>query len=573
MNTQFRTLFTFLLSVLLLSSLHADNNLRHQKDSLLNIVANAEGKAKLNAYKTISEWLFYKQSQGIDTLITYLDNYQKEARKQESIMDEGWARATALSALLNAAHYEGIFKRIDEDLAFFSKNEFWATYYTNYRRLINAYFRNGQKEKALQKNQEMYDYAKKNNHTIGISNALLQMGELYLRTERLEEAKKCFEECLATERQSDKITKMRITVYFHVANSYVALNDFDKAEVLLKEWENDLKKYEADTGKKETAYWVDLYGIYLQFYANKEEWNKIEPYCQLIEGMTMNVGLKKSIANYRARALMAKKEYQKAFEQAEISHAASLELGDLHSITQSLKLKATLLSYLENPDAAKQSIDSLLLTKDSLFNLATNKQLNEIRTVYEVDKLTSEKEIIRQRWMIAVAISLLLLAVLAINMIYSRRLKKKNKTLFLQIKELTNKEKAVEQCLRSRPEETLSQEMLLFRRASDYLLADRFFTKPDLNRRKLADLVGSNETYLADAIREATGETFSSYISTLRLQYALELFETQPDISLDSVAIDTGYGSYSPFYRAFIKKYGITPSEYRKLSLSKSTSQ
>ena len=566
MSTLFRTLFTCLLSVLSLSLLHADNDLRQQKDSLLKIVAKAEGKAKLDAYKSISNWLFYKQAQEVDTLIYYLDIYQKEARKQESIMDEGWARATALSALLNAAHYDGIFKRIDEDLLFFAKNEFWATYYTNYRRLINAYSRNGQKEKALQKNQEMYEYAKKNNHTIGISNALLQMGELYLRTERLDEAKKCFEECLATERQSDKISKMRITVYFHVANSYVALNEFDKAQVLLKEWENDLKKYEAETGNKEIAYWVDLYGIYLQLYANKEEWNKIEPYCQLIEGMTMNVGLKKSIANYRARALMAKKEYQKAFEQAEISHAASLELGDLHSITQSLKLKATLFSYLENHDSAKQSIDSLLLTKDSLFNIESNKQLNELRTVYEVDKLTAEKAIIRQRWIIAVAISLLLLALLAINMVYSRRLHQKNKTLFLQIQELTQKEKAVEQCLRSRPEETLSQEMVLFRRASDYLLADKLFTDPELNRRKLADLIGSNETYLADAIREATGETFSAYISTLRLQYALELFETQPDISLDSVAVDTGYGSYSPFYRAFIKKYGITPSEYRKLA-------
>lgn len=566
MSTLFRTLFTCLLSVLSLSLLHADNDLRQQKDSLIKIVAKAEGKAKLDAYKSISNWLFYKQAQEVDTLIYYLDIYQKEARKQESIMDEGWARATALSALLNAAHYDGIFKRIDEDLLFFAKNEFWATYYTNYRRLINAYSRNGQKEKALQKNQEMYEYAKKNNHTIGISNALLQMGELYLRTERLDEAKKCFEECLATERQSDKISKMRITVYFHVANSYVALNEFDKAQVLLKEWENDLKKYEAETGNKEIAYWVDLYGIYLQLYANKEEWNKIEPYCQLIEGMTMNVGLKKSIANYRARALMAKKEYQKAFEQAEISHAASLELGDLHSITQSLKLKATLFSYLENPDSAKQSIDSLLLTKDSLFNIESNKQLNELRTVYEVDKLTAEKAIIRQRWIIAVAISLLLLALLAINMVYSRRLHQKNKTLFLQIQELTQKEKAVEQCLRSRPEETLSQEMVLFRRASDYLLADKLFTDPELNRRKLADLIGSNETYLADAIREATGETFSAYISTLRLQYALELFETQPDISLDSVAVDTGYGSYSPFYRAFIKKYGITPSEYRKLA-------
>jgi AraC-like DNA-binding protein len=42
-----------------------------------------------------------------------------------------------------------------------------------------------------------------------------------------------------------------------------------------------------------------------------------------------------------------------------------------------------------------------------------------------------------------------------------------------------------------------------------------------------ADRLGTNESYLADAIREATGDTYSNYITNMRLQYSLELLNNQ----------------------------------------------
>jgi AraC-like DNA-binding protein len=75
--------------------------------------------------------------------------------------------------------------------------------------------------------------------------------------------------------------------------------------------------------------------------------------------------------------------------------------------------------------------------------------------------------------------------------------------------------------------------------------------------------------YLADVIRETTGETYSAYISGLCLQYALTLLNEQPGMTPDAVAVDSGHGSYSPFFHSFTKKYSITSSKYRKMSAAK----
>jgi len=96
--------------------------------------------------------------------------------------------------------------------------------------------------------------------------------------------------------------------------------------------------------------------------------------------------------------------------------------------------------------------------------------------------------------------------------------------------------------------------------------AEHLFTHPDLERRALADRLGTNERYLADAIHQQAGETVGTYIARQRLQYALELLGTHPELTLEAVAIDSGHPSYSTFYRAFGKMYGMSPSEYRRIS-------
>lgn len=195
-----------------------------------------------------------------------------------------------------------------------------------------------------------------------------------------------------------------------------------------------------------------------------------------------------------------------------------------------------------------------------------SKQIDELRAQYEVDRHIAEKESNRHRLFLAIVACVLLLLALLIYILYSRRLKQKNRMLYNQVQELVRNEKAAENCLFTRPEESLSKEMLLFRKISEYVRTYKPFTNNDINRKALADAVGTNEMYLAEAIKAGTGETFSEYIGNVRLQYAIDILNNDPKITFENLAIDAGYGSYSQFFRSFSKKYGINPSEYRKLA-------
>jgi len=146
----------------------------------------------------------------------------------------------------------------------------------------------------------------------------------------------------------------------------------------------------------------------------------------------------------------------------------------------------------------------------------------------------------------------LLAIALRIWIYLNRQIKRKNRTLAVHIRELQH-------------EQELSREMQLFRKLNALMENEKPFISPELDRPALARLLGTNEKYLADAVQEGARTTVASYISDCRLACSLSLFTEKPHLSMDMIAEKSGYGSYSAFFRAFTKKYGMAPSEYRRL--------
>jgi len=62
---------------------------------------------------------------------------------------------------------------------------------------------------------------------------------------------------------------------------------------------------------------------------------------------------------------------------------------------------------------------------------------------------------------------------------------------------------------------------------------------------------------------DTTGLTFSAYVTEMRMEEAVKML-TSTDITVEEVFYACGYNTKSTFYRAFTKKYGCTPKEYRK---------
>lgn len=100
----------------------------------------------------------------------------------------------------------------------------------------------------------------------------------------------------------------------------------------------------------------------------------------------------------------------------------------------------------------------------------------------------------------------------------------------------------------------------------DLVLKERLFLDSDLTRDKVVQLSGMNRNRLAKVVQEYSGTNFSGFINLLRLEYSLALLEKK-DLTVESVALDSGFGNVRTYHRIFKERFGMTPTEYREASL------
>ena len=84
-----------------------------------------------------------------------------------------------------------------------------------------------------------------------------------------------------------------------------------------------------------------------------------------------------------------------------------------------------------------------------------------------------------------------------------------------------------------------------------------------LNVRSLKLHCRIRDNNISSRFRYVTGVTIKGYIEELRLE-AAEFLLCERAISIFDVAASVGYSHPQTFYRAFQRKYGCTPAEYRE---------
>lgn len=85
----------------------------------------------------------------------------------------------------------------------------------------------------------------------------------------------------------------------------------------------------------------------------------------------------------------------------------------------------------------------------------------------------------------------------------------------------------------------------------------------ELSLLKVAEYVGLNEKYFTNRFTKETGETFSTYLTKIRMQKARELLKTT-NFKIYEIAEMVGYRSVEHFNRMFKKMNDISPAQYRK---------
>ena len=257
-------------------------------------------------------------------------------------------------------------------------------------------------------------------------------------------------------------------------------------------------------------------------------------------------------------------QYSQALEYAgECVRAYSEAGGWISYYIDALELEAELLAETGDYASAYGRAGIIRHLKDSLASQQLAIQLSEFYTLYEVDRLEAQ----RQKHSIIIAMTsslcLLLLVLIMIFSMYSRRLARKNRSLYNSIRENMRKEKEQSGMRQFVPLDNISEERKLYYRLCGLMDEEQLFRDSNLKRSSLAQQLGTNEKYLTNAVTEGAGKTVSGFITEYRLNYSISLLSDK-GLSLEEIAEMSGFGAYSSFFRAFSRKFGMTPHEYRK---------
>ncbi len=104
------------------------------------------------------------------------------------------------------------------------------------------------------------------------------------------------------------------------------------------------------------------------------------------------------------------------------------------------------------------------------------------------------------------------------------------------------------------------QEPVIIRKAKHYI--GEYFGS-SISLQEVSDYVGLNSSYFSDYFKRMTNQTFSQYLTEIRIRHAKHLL-LEGGISLDDIAEQIGYRDKKYFSKMFKKETKYTPGEYKK---------
>lgn len=358
-------------------------------------------------------------------------------------------------------------------------------------------------------------------------------------------------------------------------NTIVSTQEYEEAESWLRRSEEEFHIFEqeGDTAVNNEYGGIIslLWASHLQITGHPKE------AAQVYDSIPSNSFTYPNVLSYGLIYLMNSGRYAEAadmYNRIDSTYAsADSSLFTLDAINDMLRLR-----YLANRFAgrtaealsfADKSFDAL----GPALNWQKKNDAAELAVIYqthekelELNKAQAETRIHRILLIAATLIILLICFLLWRLYIHNKELTAKNRRLLEDIEQREREEKQTIEQMKALPEETLTANQKLFRRICELMDSpDRIYTDMALDRGRLAQLLGTNEHYVTDAISACSGgKSVNSFLNEYRLRYAAHLLATTND-SVALIAELSGFAR-SSFFRIFSDAYGMSPSEYRKVA-------
>lgn len=88
----------------------------------------------------------------------------------------------------------------------------------------------------------------------------------------------------------------------------------------------------------------------------------------------------------------------------------------------------------------------------------------------------------------------------------------------------------------------------------------------DLSLDELAEILAVNASYLSYIFKKETGSTVVQYLTSLRMEQACRLLKNRPDLTLEEIALQSGYNSTTYFHKIFRSRFGISPRQWQQMN-------
>lgn len=239
--------------------------------------------------------------------------------------------------------------------------------------------------------------------------------------------------------------------------------------------------------------------------------------------------------------------------------------------------------YLENKDSLL-TYDKRKGIADLNFQMQLNRANNQVRTLSY--KRRTDRMVL---W--AVVVFAGIIAVVLVFLVRSyRQLRQKNRKLYeknvafinemRKARQLQHLHAAPEACRDGGGEATAKEKYsgsrlgddtraLLERRISDIIDNSDEMYETSFSLRKLADRVGSNQSYVSQVVNEKYGKSFNTLLGECRINEACRRMgdaEHYGHYTIEAIAKSVGFKSRTSFAASFKKITGLTPSTYQRMA-------
>lgn len=214
--------------------------------------------------------------------------------------------------------------------------------------------------------------------------------------------------------------------------------------------------------------------------------------------------------------------------------------------------------------------DSISAAIDSALVWQKKSDAAELAVIYQTHEkdlqLSTSNFQLKLHRLFAVALVIILLLIVYLlwrARKYNKVLLDKNRSLYEQIQQREQVEAEQLEQMEAQPIETLNQNQQLYRRLCELMKDSAVYTDAETNHDTLARLLGTNRTYLGEALRECADMTPADFINQYRIRHAARLLATTDD-PIGLIIDQSGFTNRVTFSRLFREHYSMTPSEFRQ---------